>query len=88
MAQHDSRNLCLVLEPEQFLFISKNGVVRGKSWTRQTLSDALESTNWEGLCGTPWQMVAPGLMLTKMVTTDEEGVGPSLRRIVVENAGG
>ena len=31
--------------------ITKNGVVRGKSWTRLTLSDAWESTNWEGLCG-------------------------------------
>ena len=38
------------------LCITKNGVARGKSWTRQTLSDAWESTNWEGLCGTPWQM--------------------------------
>ena len=26
------------------LCITKNGVVRGKSWTRQTLSDAWEST--------------------------------------------
>ena len=48
------------------LCIAKNGgVVRGKSWTRQTLSDAWESTNWEGLCGTPWQMVASELKLTK-----------------------
>ena len=46
------------------LCITKNGVVRDKSWTRQTLSDAWESTNWEGLCGTPWQMVAPELKLT------------------------
>ena len=38
------------------LCITKNGVVRGKSWTRQTLSYAWESTNWEGLCDTPWQM--------------------------------
>ena len=38
------------------LCITKNGFVRGKSWTRQTLSDAWESTNWDGLCGTPWQM--------------------------------
>ena len=37
--------------------ITKNGVVRGKSWTRQTLSDAWESTNWDGLCGTPWQRI-------------------------------
>ena len=38
------------------LYITKNGVVRGKSWTRQTLSDAWESTNWEGL----WYFVADG----------------------------
>ena len=68
------------------LCISKNGVVRGKSWTGQTLSDAWESTNWEGLCGTPWQMVAPGLKLTKKVTADKEGAGPPLPRIVVERA--
>ena len=48
--------------------ITKNGVVRGKSWARQTLSDAWESTNWEGLFGTPWQKVAPELKLTKQVT--------------------
>ena len=47
------------------LRITKNAVVRGKSWTRQTLSDVWESTNWDGLCGTPWQMVAPELKLTK-----------------------
>ena len=58
------------------LCIIKNGVVRVKSWTRQTLSDAWESTNWEGLCGTPWQMVAPELKLTKKVTADKEGAGP------------
>ena len=40
------------------LYITKNGAVRGKSWTRQTLSDAWAATNWDGLCGTPWQMVA------------------------------
>ena len=32
--------------------ISKNGVVRAKSWTRQTPSDAWEATTWDGLCGT------------------------------------
>ena len=58
------------------LCITKNGVVQGKSWTRQTLSDARESTNWEGLCGTPWQMVAPELKLTKKVAADREGAGP------------
>ena len=50
------------------LCITKNGFVRGKSWTRQTLSDVWESTNWEGLCGTPRQI----------------GTGSPLPRIVVE----
>ena len=55
-------------------------------WTRQTLSDAWESTNWEGLCGTPWQMVAPELKLTTKVTADKEGAGLPLPMIVVERA--
>ena len=63
------------------LCITKDGFVRGKSWTRQTLSDAWESTNWEGLCGAPWQMVAPELKLTKKVTSDKEGAGPPLPRL-------
>ena len=33
--------------------------------------------------GTPWQMVAPELKLTKKVTADKEGAGPPLPRIVV-----
>ena len=66
------------------LRITKNGVARGKSWTRQTLSDAWESTNLDGLCGTPWQMVALESKLMKKVTADKEGAGPPLPRIVVE----
>ena len=66
------------------LYTTQNGVVRGKSWTRQTLGDGWESTNWEGLCGTPWKMVAPELQLTKKVTADKEGAGPPSIRIVVE----
>ena len=31
------------------LCITKNGVVRGKSWTRERQSDAWELTNCEGL---------------------------------------
>ena len=50
------------------LCITKKGVVRGNTWTRKTLSFA-----WDGLCGTPWQMVAPELKLTKKVTADKEG---------------
>ena len=66
--------------------ITKNRVVRGKSWTRQTPSDAWELTNSEGLCGTPWQMVATELKLTKKVAADKEGAGSPLPRIVVERA--
>ena len=66
------------------LCITKNGVVRGKRWTRQTLSDAWDVTNWDGLCGTPWQMATLELKLTKKVTADKEGAGPPLPRIVVE----
>ena len=35
------------------LRITKNGVVRGKSCKRQTLSDAWDATKWDGLYGTP-----------------------------------
>ena len=59
---------------------------RQKLVSRQTLSDAWESTNWEGMCGIPWQMVAPELKLTKKVTADKEGAGPPLPRIVKETA--
>ena len=75
-----------MIEKEEFGALPRKGFVRGKSWTRQTLIDAWESTDWKGLCGTPWQMVAPELKLTKEVTADKEGAGPPLPRIVVERA--
>ena len=34
--------------------ITKSGIVRGKSRTKQTLSDAWESKIWEDLCDNPW----------------------------------
>ena len=54
------------------LRITKKGVMRGKSRTRQTLSDAWDATNWDSLCGIPWQMVAREVRLTEKVTTDKE----------------
>ena len=66
-----------MIEQEAVLCSTKNGVVRVKSWTRQTLSDAWELRNWEGVCSTPWQMVAPELKWTKKVTADKEGAGHS-----------
>ena len=64
--------------------ITKHGVVRGKSWTRQIPSDAWESTNWEGLCGTPWQMVAPELKLTKKVTAHKKRAGPHCQELLLK----
>ena len=69
------------MEREQFC--TKNGVVRGQSWTGQTLSDAWNARNWDGLCGIPWQMVALEMKLTK-ITCEKEGAGLSLPRIVAE----
>ena len=68
---------------EAAMCITKSGVVRGERWTRQTLSDAWDATNWDGLCGTPWQMVAYELKLTNKVTVVKERSGPPLPRIVV-----
>ena len=58
--------------------------MRGTSWTSQPLNSAWDATNWDDLCGTPWQMVALELKWTKQVTSDIEGAGPPLPRIVVE----
>ena len=66
------------------LCITKNGVVRGKSWTRQRLGDAWDATIWDGYWCTPCQVVVPELKLTKKVTADKEGTGPPLPRVVVE----
>ena len=45
---------------------------------------ALDTTNWDGMCGTPWQIVALELTSTKKVKSDKEGAGPQLPKIVVE----
>ena len=66
--------------------LPRTELCEAKSWTRQILSDAWELMNWDGLSGTPWQMVALELKLTKKVTADKEEAGPPLPRIVVERA--
>ena len=48
------------------------------------MNDAWDVTNWDGLCGTPWLMVAPQLILTKKVTFEEKGAGTPLPWIVAE----
>ena len=47
-------------------YIANSKIVRGKSWTRQTLSDAWESTIREALFGNPWHR-----RLQMMVTETE-----------------
>ena len=75
-----------MIEQEQFYVLPRMELCEAKVGQDRHKSDAWESTNWEGVCGTPWQMVAPELQLTKKVTADKEGAGPPLPRIVVERA--
>ena len=69
-------------------YIAKSGVVRGQSWTRQTLSDAWESTIREDLFGNPGHRrlhtAIEETKLTKKLITDEEGTDRLLPRIVAE----
>ena len=65
------------------LCISKKVVMRGRSWTRQTMNDAWDATNRDGLCGTPWHMVPPELKFTKKVIAVKEGAGLLLPNDVV-----
>ena len=71
-------------------YMTKSGIVRGKSRTKQTLSDAWESTNLEDLFDNPLHMVVRSHMvitetrLTKKFITDEEGAGLLLPRIMAE----
>ena len=64
--------------------ITKSGIVRGKSLTKQTSSDAWELTNWEDLLDNPWHMVITETRLQEVIA-DEEGAGLLLPRVVVKN---
>ena len=75
--------LVIMIEQEQFCALPRMELCEAKIG-QYRLSDAWKSTTWEGLCGTPWQMVAPEL--TKKVTADKEGAGLPLPRTVVERA--
>ena len=69
-------------------YIIKSGIVRGKSRTRQTLSDAWESTIREDLFGNPWHRRLHSAIaetkLTKKFITDEEGTDLLLPRMLVK----
>ena len=53
--------------------ITKSGLVQGKSWTRQILSDDWESTNWEDLFDNPLHTVIAETRLTEKFVEDEKG---------------
>eukprot|EP00959_Pyramimonas_sp_CCMP1952_P383536 8037285-Pyramimonas_sp.AAC.1 len=60
------------------LCMADKGVVRGKSWTRQTFEDAWDRTGWDDMCGAPWEMMAKEKKLEQKVTADKEGKGEPL----------
>ena len=62
-----------MIEKEQFCAPPRMELCEAKVGQDRHWSNAWESTNWEGFCGTPWQMVAPELKLTKKGTVDKEG---------------
>ena len=72
-----------MIEQGQFWVSPRTELCEAKGG-RDTLNDAWDAANWDGLCGTPWQMVALELKLTAKVAVDNEGAGPPLPRIVVE----
>ena len=71
-------------------YIIKSEIVRGKSRTRQTLSDAWESTIREDFFGNPWHRrlhtAIAETKLTKKFITDEEGTDLPLPRMLVEKS--
>ena len=66
-------------------YITRSGIVRGTSRTKQTLSDAWDSTHLEDWFGSPWHMITE-TRLTKKVIADKEGVGLLLPRKLVEKS--
>ena len=62
------------------LYIAKSGGVRGRSWIRQTSSNAWTPMNLDVMItetklASRRQMMKPEMKLTKKVTADEEGTG-------------
>ena len=51
--------------------ITWSGNVRGKSWTRQILSDAWESMNWENFFDNPLHTAIAETKLTEKFIEDE-----------------
>ena len=68
--------------------IAKSGIVRGQNRTRQTLSDAWESTIMDDLFGNPGHLrlhtAIVETKLTKKLITDEEGTDRLLPRMLVK----
>ena len=58
--------------------------MRGKSWTRQILSDAWESTKWEFLFDNPSHTVIAETKLTEKIIEDEKGTDLMLPRMLAK----
>ena len=43
--------LVIMIEQEKFCVVSRTELCEAKSWTRQTLSDAWDATNWDAASG-------------------------------------
>ena len=82
---HDSRMFVGHKDRKKTIsYNAKNGGLRGKSWTRQTVSDAFESTIKEDLFGNPFHTVITKSRLTKKFITDEKGAGLLLPRMLLQ----
>ena len=74
----------IMIGQEQFCALPRTEMREAKVGRDRHLSDAWDATNWDGLCGTPRQMVGFELKSSQKVTADQEGAGLPLPGIVVE----
>ena len=65
-------------------YVTKSGIVRGKSWTIHILSDAWESTKCEILTDNPLHEVIAQTKLTEKFIEDEKGTDIILPRTLAE----
>ena len=73
-----------MIEREQFSYITKSGIVRGKSWTTHIMSDAWESTKWDILTDNPLYAVIAQTKLTEKFIEDEKGTNLILPIMLAE----
>ena len=75
-----------MIDREKIPYISRSGLVRDKSWTRQIFSDVWESTNWENLIDNPLYTMIAKTKLTEKFIEDEKGTDLLLSRMWIEES--